>query len=500
MDLQPSANQAYRQKRPVGLFAWLTGLLLLCGALCAGGFWIHGIQLVLFPFDIDNSEAYLVYQGQRLAEGSFLYPPLTEPPYLVDNYPPMYPLALAAVFAATGPNFHWPRLLSLTSTGLTALVIGLWVFKKTKAKPAAILAGLAYMCFYHVYDWGALGRVDALGVLFSVIGLYTFSSSDSWKKSVLFFVLALFTRQTLFAAPLAVFCALLFTHRKKEALQFALWLAGSCLLLFGVLMGLSSGRAWSHLVTYNANIFQPIVVWGYTKQWFYMYSVWGVVPFLFLLLRKHAVRSTEPPITTVPLLFGYICFSIGEMALCGKIGSAPNYLLSLVCATSLGLGFLFHRLIVLWQKTSASLLKRSLTILFMAACVYQLFLVSQWMRYLLPLGPSQTEKSAGIVLQRTLSNVDSPILSDLAGVPLLAGHPPVFQPFICSQLSHQGIWDQSLILDRIARQEFTKAVLRFDLSQPDWDRERFTPEMIEALRKAYTLERQIHQFYLYKPR
>jgi hypothetical protein len=75
----------------------------------------------------------------------------------------------------------------------------------------------------------------------------------------------------------------------------------------------------------------------------------------------------------------------------------------------------------------------------------------------------------------------------------------VFQPFILSQLSYQGLFDQSLINSRILNKEFSTMLLHFDLASPNWDRERFTPEMITAMRQAYRLEQQYDLYYLYQP-
>ncbi|MGC9327116.1 MAG: hypothetical protein ACP5I1_05755, partial [Candidatus Hinthialibacter sp.] len=223
-----------------------------CG-LYALIFIYHGTRLVLYPFDVDNSEAYLVYQGARLAEGEFLYPPLEEPPYLVDNYPPLYPALTGLGFLFMPPNFHWPRLISFLSTLSTAALAGYWVFLLTRRRSAGILSGLIYLSFYHVHDWGALARVDALGVALAIGGLILFEKTRSWKAALLLTACALLTRQTLFAAPLAVFAALFTSSVRKAALQYMGGLLIIGLISGAALMVLSGGCAWSHLVAYNAN-------------------------------------------------------------------------------------------------------------------------------------------------------------------------------------------------------------------------------------------------------
>ncbi|MDX9753545.1 MAG: glycosyltransferase family 39 protein [bacterium] len=487
--------------------AWLpralTALVLAGAAFCALVFITHGVRLVLFPFDIDNSEGVLLYQGVRLAQGQFLYSPLDAFPYLVDNYPPVYPLFLAAVFWLTGPVFWWPRLLSLVATLLTAVLLGAWIRRRTGEWAAAWLGGLAYLLFYHVYDWGALGRVDALGVLFAVSGLWVFARWGRWQGAVPLFLLALFTRQTLFAAPLAVFFTLWQgkeNHGAREAgpavaLRFLLTLGVLGALGLGLLMLGTGGRAWSHLVTYNANTYRWFDVWLYTRHWFWLYPLWGLVPVAVLLTLGRTGSPGEK--TRGGLLFWYTLLALGEALLCGKIGSAPNYLLSLVCATVVGLGD-FHTLAqragARWRTGMKSLPLTG----FLLASLVQLWINGNWMWHIAK-APSEQEKSAGLYVQRILQNETQPVLADLAGLPLLAGHPPVFEPFICSQLAREGVWDQEVLICRIEATEFGLVLLRFDLEQP-WDIERYTPEMITALRTQYRLQRRIGPYFLYSPK
>ncbi len=135
------------QKRSGGAAYWLTIVVFSWCALYALIFLYHGGRQVLYPFDVDNSEAYLVYQGVRISEGQFLYPKLEETPYLVDNYPPLYPALIGAGFTFMPPNFHWPRAISLASTCLTALLLAFWTLRLTRNKPAAILTTLVYLSF-----------------------------------------------------------------------------------------------------------------------------------------------------------------------------------------------------------------------------------------------------------------------------------------------------------------------------------------------------------------
>ncbi|MFB3786250.1 MAG: hypothetical protein ACE15F_07765 [bacterium] len=480
---------------------WLYGLVLGGCALYALLFLYHGLCLVIYPFDADNSEAYLVYQGQRLTEGSFLYKPLNQEPYLVDNYPPLYPLLLALGYTFTGPNFHWPRALSLSATVLTAMLIGFWTYHRTRNQTVSFLAGMLYLSFYHVYDWGALARVDAVGVALALSGLMLFEVHRSWKAALPFFLLALFTRQTLYAAPLAVACTLAGSSNRKTAVAFLGGLTAGTAALYLVLLLLSSGEAWNHLVLYNANEFRWSDVWVYLRQWLFLYTVWGCAP--LVILMSEYPGQTRPGAPRSPVLFWYTLFALGEAVLCGKIGSAPNYLLSLVAAAAVGMGTLLYQAQTEGHRQAGeqSFAYPMSYVFLLAAFVLQIGATWHWPHRMdFSYTPTRADAQAGRMLQNELRRTPGPILSDRAGVALMAGHPPVFEPFIGTQLVRQGLWDQSPLLARIAARAFPKVILQFNLEDDNWDRERFTPELIAALREHYTRTRTLGPYRIYEPK
>lgn len=121
--------------------------------------------------------------------------------------------------------------------------------------------------------------------------------------------------------------------------------------------------------------------------------------------------------------------------------------------------------------------------------------------------PSLMDGEQVRTLQNSLQRIRGPILSDRAGVALMAGCPPEFQPFILTQLSREGKWDQSGLLKRIREKTYPLVILQFNLDEPQWDRESFTPEMIDALKESYSFDRKIVRYgsgivryYLYRPK
>lgn len=463
-------------------------------ALCAVLFVYHGAALVAHPYDLDNSEGFILYQSVRIAQGEFLYPPLDAAPYLVDNYPPAYPIVGAIGVKLFGVSFAWLRAVSLISTLLTAVLLGVWTRQKTRSGSASLLAGLIFLSFYHVYQWGALARVDALGLLFCVAALVVFERNRRWELTIPLLLLALLTKQSFFAAPMAIACCLALFDWKR-AINFMIALAASSLLIWACILVLSGGRAWNHLVTYNANAFYWTDVWINFRYWIWMYTVWGCAPLAVLLMDAKRIRSNDEGAT--PLLFWFTLGAILEALLCGKIGSAPNYFLALVAAASVGCGVIFAEFENLRKTSEAA--SRILYSFFIAAFLLQLIATLHWPYSAMDFAPTPTraEAQAGRLMQNRLQQIDGPILSDLCGLPLLDGREPVMQPFILTQLSHEGEWNQQPLVESISQRRYTALLLHFDLSRPDWDRGRFTEEMIASFRDIFVQSQRYGDYYLY---
>ncbi len=483
------------------LLLWLVwGWCVLYACL----FVYHAVRIVTFPFDLDNSEAYLVYQGQRLAEGAFLYQPIDEPPYLVDNYPPIYPYLTAAGFYFTGTNFWWPRLLSFASTLIIAIVIGLWTWHRTTNRQASVFSALAFLSFYHVYDWAAYARVDMVGLLLSLLGLYVFMKNKAWwLLGTILFLASLYTRQTLFAAPLAVFIGLVISGNKRDAIRLVVTLALVGLALLLLLVWQTQGGVIQHLIVYNANEYRLSDLRYYFNHWIIFYTVWGSIPLAVLFFEHKGNDNSESG--NPSLLFWYTLFAIGEALMCGKIGSAPNYLLSLVVVTSVGLGIFYDQFARLQLESISngwSKMKQAPMIFFLCACLFQLIQTWHWPHSSKDFAytPTRRDTQAGQLLLNELQRIEKPVLSDLAGIPLLAGHPPVYQPFICTQLARQGIWAQDKLLSHIQVKAFGRIVLQFDINAKSFDKERFTQDLIDTVRNHYELDRNIHRYYIYSPK
>lgn len=80
-----------------------------------------------------------------------------------------------------------------------------------------------------------------------------------------------------------------------------------------------------------------------------------------------------------------------------------------------------------------------------------------------------------------------------------AEKPAQINTFMAAQLAKIGAWDVGPFLDDIRREEFALGFLTFDLMKDRYDKARFTPAMIAALREHYRPSEQIGAYHLYRP-
>ena len=64
----------------------------------------HAALALDYPYNLNYGEGPLLDQAARLARGEGIYS-LSAPPYLIANYPPVYPLVVAPFIASYGPSF-----------------------------------------------------------------------------------------------------------------------------------------------------------------------------------------------------------------------------------------------------------------------------------------------------------------------------------------------------------------------------------------------------------
>jgi hypothetical protein len=103
--------------------------------------------------------------------------------------------------------------------------------------------------------------------------------------------------------------------------------------------------------------------------------------------------------------------------------------------------------------------------------------------------------------QLVIENLDRPILADeYMGMITLNGRDLFLQPFEITQLSIGGLFDQHVLIEKIKQEQFSLILLQEDSWWVYALEERWTPEMLEAIRDNYRLAGQFESTFAYKPR
>ena len=244
------------------VWLFLSALFLL---VSFGLFLHHTLPMLTFGLELKYGEGVLLDQVRRVWEEPGLYPPFSEPPYIIDNYPPLYPWLVSLIPSPEGAPFFAGRLVSVASILCAAWLVGL-IVRRTAGDAAALAASALFLATPEIIDFGMRMRVDSLGLALGLFGFFfTLARSPRlrWLGCLAFF-LSIYTRHSGLALPVAAYL-LLYLREGKSALP---WVGG--LVAAGILAFLGgnlwfSGGLYEHLIEFNV---LPYDWEGGLKRWF----------------------------------------------------------------------------------------------------------------------------------------------------------------------------------------------------------------------------------------
>ena len=91
----------------------VSGFLLVVLHLFAAFFLYHAVLTLLYPYTIDYGEGFILDHGNELANFRNPYQSIEEPPWVVVNYPPVYPSLIGLGIRMFGIQLQFGRALSL---------------------------------------------------------------------------------------------------------------------------------------------------------------------------------------------------------------------------------------------------------------------------------------------------------------------------------------------------------------------------------------------------
>ncbi len=482
-------------------------------AVYGGLFAVHTAAMVRFPYQTDYGEGPLLSQARLLAHGLNPYRSDATAPYTVANYPPVYPLLVAALqrLAASdgfGPGRALSGVATLAAAALAAATIRTVLRRAGRrgwpAVAAPALAAGLLLCQPDVWLWGALGRVDALALAWTMAGIYAVARRpERADRAWPWFLLAALTRQSAVEGLVAAVWYL-WPGRRDVAIRLVLRWAGTLALAVALLQLATAGHFLQQIVVANFNRWAPGTAIGSWLGWAF---VDGGLPLLAgAAWGWHLTRDLPDG----RLLRGLAVSAWTISWTVGKVGSSVNYFFPTIAACAL----------------LAALVPLSARRPGVAAAVL--------VAYAVGLGPLADGHGAGAVALRSITayrdlgtpgynrlgwrvpadgrdpaqrrlvallrRTPGPILSENMGDLVLAGHRIVFQPFEMTRLYQAGRWNDATLVRRVRSGGFTLVVLYFPLRDPaKWATDRWPRNLLAAMATHYRPAGRIGRYHLYRP-
>ncbi|MCC6546430.1 glycosyltransferase family 39 protein [Candidatus Sumerlaeota bacterium] len=476
-------------------------LILKVVAICAmlplalSPFFYAGKIIAYFPYSIDREEAFLLKQATDLRDGASIYRDIAGEPYLVGNYPPVYPWIVSIVLRMGGEGLGAGRAVSAIACAGIALCMGAIVWRVNRDWFAATLAPMLFLAGYEVEYWIPFARVDLTALLLTALGLFLFVASEkrAWlTASAVAFAFAVYTKQTEVLAPIACGGALLLRRRFAEAGIFAAVLGGLCLLVLLSLNVATSGQFWNHAVTYNHNAMRWELAFRLWKHIGGLFG-WEILAGASLLAINGRILFTTRERSALVLFAFLSTFSILSTS---KVGSDVNYLL----VPEVALATLVGALLPLPQSIKAFSIAPYLLV--------AVHIAHTWMPGIQQIigkePPGRTSRNNSDAILLEVNGTMGEVLSEDAAFLLMDRRPVVYQPFIMTQLAREGKWDQTNFVNDLHRARFSLIVTMSCLG-PDCAVPGFTDEMRAAILESYQLFQVIpvypnQQRFLYIPK
>jgi hypothetical protein len=428
--------------------------LALVVALHTGVLAYHLGATLVFPYDLNYGEGYVLNDAVRLARGESIYVDLQQFPMVRSPYPPLFPLLWSLLVPLAGPVF-WPgralEVLALVGIG-TLVGVNAW---RVRCGPWPAIAAVGLVAGSpFVYQWAGYARVDLLALLFAVSGVVAAQWVGGRRGLILAALLcglALWTKQTTLTAAVAV--GLAYTLRSwRLGLGFVALITLPSLALATELNGATGGEFVRHVILGNAsNPLLPVRAAIYV----------GTFAFLHLLalaaglwwLRRSLIGRPSPVAVYLPIaLFAALS--------AGNGGSSVNYLIEPVLAVALAVPFVWRAL-----PTAAGI---SAAPLF---AVVQLALLVHWPNsfgttYLAESAIGHTPTAGDVAIGAHLDDLvrSSPdeVIAEPAGFAVRNARPVYVQPIDLRAEQLHGRWQSQPLADALASGRFSTVITAFN--------------------------------------
>lgn len=458
--------------------------------------------LIAFPFNVDYGEGPILDQVMRLSRGESIYPvDISQSPFIIGNYPPLYHLVQLPFAWIFGPAFWYGRVINLLSIGAAAYFIGASLYSITKNWFASLLSAALLPTIPYILHWSGFVRIDSLALALSWAALYVIIRCPGQRRSLIWtailLTLAIFTRQSYgLAAPFAAFVWLLSHKPRRRAFELALWTGGFSLSLFLLLNLITQGGFFFNIVTANVNPF----LWHLVEEnWD---KIWTHMGFLVVAGAAYMVLAVWFKQKTWWVAAPYLLASTATAVTIGKDGSNVNYLYEFSAAIAFVTGALAAWVGPVLQDRKFVTRLWWLKLALFVALSLQINELYNWGHQDYYTGPTNRAKFEYAEIQKMATLVaqsEQPVLADeFMGLLPISGEPLVFQPFEYKQLVAGKVWDQTPFIDAIYQNQYG-LILLYD--PPYWDSQgsRWTAQQLSAIRGNYKQINRLANTIIYVP-
>ena len=434
----------------------------------------------------DDAEPEILNQAWRLAQGESLYRSIDTPPFLHTAYPPLYFGLLACLLRSFGLSYLPAKLLSLVS----ALAIGAGLVRLCRlwGRPpprGAWVLGLLFLVPAFLYNTARV-HPQMLAVALS-LWAFVFLLSERFAVAVilspLVAVLGIYTKQSQLALPIASLVWL--------ALRRPRWLApyAGVLLLAGLaplawLERATDGLFWRNIVQWNRLAYDPLQIPGIL---IHHAGPLGVALALAAAACWRRVRDER-----WELVDAYFVAALATTVVaCGRIGAHGQYVVELLVVA----------LALLLRATEFPALPGRETLV--AVQIGFLLLYAPFFVFIEEGRFALASARAAARIDPLLPTHPGPILSQQGSFALFDAGGIQVQLFQFSALSRAGLWDEQRLCRQVDDHVFAWVITLFPIEdgiESDDDLERFTPELVAALKRSYAREALIEPYFLYRPR
>jgi hypothetical protein len=513
----PALARLWRRSLVAGALAGLLGLVGWQAEQAVEAFAAAARLWLPYPYPRPGSEGLMLYETLAMRQGVDLYGPITPDHFISGPYPPVYYWLAGRVMPAA-PGFFDGRSLSmwaaLAVAALTVVLILAEAWRPSEGRRAGGVGGLLggllavglWLAAPPVQIWATRFRADMLMMAFMAGGLACvaagappgpMSAVGPVRRAALLglgaalFVLALFTKQTAIAGPLAA-AAYLAVRDRRLALWWTLG-AGALGALVFVALDVATGHGfYLKMVVYHS------LPWSgatFTR----LLGAWQE-DHLALILLALAYGAWLLATRRNSLIGWYLLATLLTLPTAGVVGADHNHLLPVDLALALAGGGALAtagaRLLAGGPGASDPAPGRrapgaALGAVAVACGAYFAMVAAPAAWY----GPDLAMPDAAVQdqLRQIVALVrDSPpgvYLADDPGLLALAGKSTDYDDlFTVTALAASGRWDASALEDRLRRGAFPLVLLNGDVSQPPRRPLRgdiLTPAMREALRQGY---------------